>query len=108
LVHLTCRNINPPFAFVYPPPRVSFPSPSGIDPADPAFDILDACRAQADRAGGVLSVEPYTHCEERLADDELRALCHAGHVFSPNEYEVRAVPTLLFTSRYYTSTVCYV
>ena len=58
------------------------------EPVKPDVSLCAALRA----AGcGLTSVEPFTVAAVPLADAELRALCGAADVFSPNEREARSL-----------------
>lgn len=60
----------------------------GVNPSRPDVSLCAALRA----AGcGLTSVEPFTVAAVPLADAELRALCGAADVFSPNEREARSL-----------------
>lgn len=60
----------------------------GVDPSRPDVSLCAALRA----AGcGLTSVEPFTVARVPLDASELRALCGAADVFSPNEREARSL-----------------
>lgn len=63
----------------------------GVDPLSPPWELLKRLHAATQRAGGVLSVETYTHAEVAPSNEQLQALLRSCDVFSANELEAASL-----------------